>query len=134
LSVFVDTSALYVLLVRTEREHRAVAAEFRALAERGRELVTSSYVLVETCALLQARFGLDAVRALQEGIVPLLRIRWIDEATHGRALDRLLRTDRRGVSLVDCASFVLMDAAGIREALAIDADFTREGYSVLPAS
>lgn len=132
MSVFVDTSALYALLVATEEGHMQVAASFRHLAESDRRLTTTNYVVVETSALLQHRFGLDAVRDLNERVVPLLEVRWIDEPTHRRAVERLFRTDRRQLSLVDCCSFVVMDAQGINEALALDPDFEGAGYRLFP--
>jgi predicted nucleic acid-binding protein len=132
-SVFVDTSALYALLVSTEDGHRETAAAFDRLVKVGRGLVTTNYVLLESAALLQRRFGLEAVRDLEDRLVPLLAVRWIDETRHRRAMDRLKRTNRRDVSLVDCASFVVMDAEGIAEALALDPDFAAQGYRVLPA-
>jgi predicted nucleic acid-binding protein len=133
MSVFVDTSALYVLLVNTEEGHKEVSEVFRDLAESGRHLVTSNYVLLETTALLQHRFGLAAVRDLEDSVTPLLDIFWVTEAQHRRALQRLLRTDRRGLSLVDCSSFHLMEVEGIKEALSLDSDFSREGFTLLPA-
>lgn len=132
MSVFVDTSALYTLLVSTEEAHAEIVDTFRALAQSDRSLVTTNYILLETSALLQHRFGLDAVRDLEERVVPLLVVRWIDETTHRRSLQRLLRTDRRGVSLVDCSSFVVMDAEGIKDTIALDSNFAREGYRLLP--
>jgi len=132
MSVFVDTSALYALLVRTEEGHAEVSSAFGSLLDLGRRLLTSNYVLVETAALLQRRFGLAAVRDLDDRIVPLLTLRWIGEALHRHSWERLLRTDRRGLSLVDCSSFVIMDAEGIEEALVLDRDFKAEGYKVIP--
>lgn len=133
MSVFVDTSALYALLVRTEEDHSRVSGAFRELLEGGRVLATTNYVLVESAALLQHRFGLPAVRDLDGRIVPLLRVHWIGEDFHRQAMERLSRTDRRALSLVDCVSFVVMDVEGIRDALALDADFEREGYRLIPA-
>ena len=133
MSVFVDTSALYTLLVKTEDEHEQVAEIFRDLAESGRRLVTSNYVLLETTALLQNRFGLSAVRDLQKSVVPLIEVLWMTETQHHRALGRLFRTDRPSPSLVDCSSFHLMELEGIREALALDSDFSLEGFETLPA-
>lgn len=132
MSVFADTSALYALLVRTEVGHPEVATAFGALLESGRVLVTSNYVLVETTALLQRRIGLAAVRDLHERIVPVVSVRWVSEELHRRAVARLVRTDRRGLSLVDCASFEMMESQGITEALALDADFAHAGFRVLP--
>lgn len=132
MSTFVDTSAFYAMLVETEDGHAAVAGAFRKLAESGNRLVTSNYVLVETAALLQHRFGLAAVHDFQQRIVPLLDVVWLTERLHRRAVERLFRTDRRGLSLVDSSSFVVMDAEGITQALALDRDFVDQGYQVLP--
>ena len=132
MSVFVDTSAFYALLVQTDADHEAVATEFRGLVERGRRLATSNYVVVETTAILQNRLGLAPVRDLEEYILPLLNLLWVDRPVHRAAVERLLRTDRRELSLVDCTSFELMDAGGIRQAFALDEDFEKEGYLLLP--
>jgi predicted nucleic acid-binding protein len=132
-SVFVDTSGLYALLVRSEAQHSRVAKAFSRLLQDGRVLVTTNYVLVETSALLQNRFGLPAVRDLERRIAPLLRIRWIDEGRHRRGSERLFALDQRQVSLVDCISFAVMEAEGIQEVLALDRDFEKQGFRVLPS-
>jgi len=132
LSVFIDTSALYALLVGTEGDHEAAVATFERLVKAKRPLLASNYVLLETAAVLQHRFGLSAVRDLEEHLVPLLRVAWVSGESHQRALERLLRTNRRELSLVDCSSFEIMDAEGIRDAFAFDSDFAAEGYRVVP--
>ena len=48
------------------------------------------------------------MRDLHDRLVPLLKVVWITEEMHRRGLERLLRIDKRGVSLVDCVSFVTM--------------------------
>ena len=133
MSVFVDTSALYALLVSTEARHTDVTDVFRGLAESDRRLVTTNYIILETTALVQNRFGLDAVRDLETRVVPLLDVLWVDKAIHHRALQRLFSADRRQLSLVDCSSFVVMDNEGISEAISLDSDFEREGYRLLPS-
>lgn len=132
MTVFADTSALYALLVRNEAGHAEVAAEFATILERRRPLVTTNYVLLETAALLQSRIGLAAVRDLDQRIVPLCVVRWVTESLHRRAMDRLVRADRRGLSLVDCMSFEVMEQEGITDALALDADFADAGFRLLP--
>lgn len=132
MTVFADTSALYALLVRNEVGHAEVAAEFATILERRRPLVTTNYVLLETAALLQSRIGLAAVRDLDQRIVPLCVVRWVTESLHRRAMDRLVRADRRGLSLVDCMSFEVMEQEGITDALALDADFADAGFRLLP--
>lgn len=83
-------------------------------------------------ALLQRRLGLDAVRDLDDTIVPLLGVRWMTERLHRRAMMRLRRMDRRGVSLVDCSSFELMDSEGIHDVFALDENFAAAGFRLLP--
>ncbi|NIN72426.1 MAG: hypothetical protein GTO46_11025 [Gemmatimonadetes bacterium] len=83
--------------------------------------------------LLQSRFGLTAVRDFGERVVPLLTVHWVDEGLHRRALERLFSTDRRRLSVVDCVSFVLMEAEGLEEALALDEDFEDQGFRVVPS-
>ena len=132
MTVFADTSALYALLVRTEEGHAAVATAFSRLLQSRRSIVTSNYVVLETATLLQRRIGLSAVRDFDERIVPLLAVRWITEPLHRRALDRLVRADRRGISLVDCTSFEVMEGESISEAFVLDRDFADAGFRLLP--
>ena len=132
MSVFVDTSAFYALLVKDEEGHGPVAETFQKLMREGGSLVTSNYILVETHAVLQHRFGLDAVRDFQRSLVPLVTVRWIEPDQHRQALERLLKRDHRKLSLVDCTSFIMMDREGIRTALALDPDFAENGYEVIP--
>jgi predicted nucleic acid-binding protein len=133
MTVFADTSAFYALLVRSEEGHAAVADTFTRMLERGRPLVTTNYVVLETAALLQQRIGLSAVHDFDDRIVPLCTIRWVTEPLHRRGMARLRRTDRRGLSLVDCISFEVMDQDAIGEAFALDADFGDAGFRVIPA-
>ena len=132
MSLLVDTSGLYALLVSTERDHAAVKNAFRAAAEKGRRLLTTNYVVVETCALLQNRIGIAPVRDLEEKILPLLDIHFVDGALHAAAMQRLIRTDKRRVSLVDVVSFEVMEAEGVRDVLGLDSDFESEGFRLMP--
>ncbi|MGH7322705.1 MAG: type II toxin-antitoxin system VapC family toxin [Candidatus Rokuibacteriota bacterium] len=127
-----DTSGLYALLVKTEERHADVVREFRGLLEGGRTLWTTSYVIVEMVALLQHRIGLPPVRDFAEHIVPLLSVEWVSEVLHRRAVERLLRADRRRLSLVDCVSLEFMQSRGLRDVLALDPHFAEAGCRLLP--
>jgi predicted nucleic acid-binding protein len=131
-SLFIDTSGFYALLVASESEHEAVSDAFRRAVSRGRRLTTTNYVLVETSALLQHRLGLNPVRDLESRIAPILSVIWVTQDLHTRALARLFRTDRRRVSLVDVVSFLTMEEEGLDEALSLDSDFADEGFKLLP--
>lgn len=128
--VFVDTSALLALLVGSDQAHEKAREGFGRLRAERASLVTSSYVLVETYTLLQSRIGMEAVRVFREVFAPLLEVLWVDEATHERALDRLLLRDVRKLSLVDATSFELMRANRLDRAFAFDAHFQEEGYTL----
>lgn len=132
MTVFVDTSALYAVLDRDDDNHRAAAKTFPDLLDR-ESLLTHSYALVETVALVQRRLGVEAVRALEDDILPALDVWWVDESLHRAATAALLASGARDVSLVDWASFELMRRLGVREAFAFDDDFQEQGFSLLPA-
>jgi predicted nucleic acid-binding protein len=126
MKIFADTSALYALIQAADKAHESAAETWARI--KGSPLVTSSYVLVETCALLQARIGIQAVRDFHDDMLPILDVVWIDRELHDLAKDRLLDENLRDLSLVDCSSFVVMDRLGISTAFAFDAHFTKRGF------
>ena len=133
MSIFVDTSALIAFLDANQPRHAEVIDTWdRAIADE-KALFTSNYVLVESFALVQRRLGLEALRALADVLVPMLRVLWIDEELHAAAVASLFTAGRRKLSLVDCTSFELMRRHGLAEALALDDDFARQGFRRLPA-
>ena len=133
MSIFVDTSALIAFLDADQPRYAEVIDTWdRAIAD-GKALFTSNYVLVESFALVQRRLGLEALRALADVLVPMLRVLWVDEELHAAAVASLFTAGRRKLSLVDCTSFELMRRRGLAEALALDDDFARQGFRRLPA-
>jgi len=132
-SVFADTSALYALMVRTEEGHNRAVKSFQRLIEDGRALSTTNYVTLEIAALLQHRIGLAPVHDLNERIIPLLTVHWVAADLHSRGMKRLVRENRRHLSLVDCVSFELMEAEGLRDAFAFDSHFAEAGFRLIPA-
>jgi predicted nucleic acid-binding protein len=131
LATFVDTSALYPLIVADDPDHAAVREAFAGLQVEREQLLTHSYVLAESIALLQRRVGLVAVRRLAD-LLPLLSVHWIDRDMHERAFEGVLASDRRAVSFVDRVSFLLMRDLGMSRAFALDADFAEQGFEVIP--
>ena len=129
--VFVDTSALFALLAANDIMHRKASRNFAHCAEQEAQLVTSSYVLVETLALLQSRIGLQAVSGFQLKFLPLLDVIWADGEWHNRAVQRLLSQGRRNLSLVDCLSFEIMESLDIKRAFSFDKHFREHGFEVI---
>ena len=129
--VYVDTSALLALMLREDRRHSEARHALEDLSRQEAPLVTSSYVLVETYALLQRRVGLDAVSTLREAIAPLLDVIWVGPSLHEVGLEQLARAGRRKLSLVDCVSFEIMHREGLRVAFAYDQHFRSEGFDLI---
>ncbi len=132
--VLVDTSALLAFLNIEDENHARAVADWSRLLD-GLELdelsgVTHYGVVLEASALVQRRFGMEATRELHDGLLATLRLEWVDEALHTRAVTAMLAAGHRRVSLVDWTSFELMKAKGIRYALAFDSDFEQRGFGL----
>ena len=129
--VFVDTSALLALLNPDDSNHRRARVAFDRLAAMSAALTTTSYVLVETYALVGRRLGAEAVRAFRDSFAPLLEVIWVDESLHEAGLD-LLTTRKSGrLSLVDTVSFVVIRERALDRVFAYDDDFRRERFDLL---
>ncbi|GAB6062358.1 type II toxin-antitoxin system VapC family toxin [Deferrisoma palaeochoriense] len=129
--VFLDTSAILGLLNPADRVHETAKRIFFRLAADEVPLFTTSYVLVETFALLGRRFGLDAARSFQHKFVPLLRVVWVDETLHALAVEEWLRRSVRQLSLVDVVSFLVIQEEDLPAAFAFDRHFEEEGFTLL---
>lgn len=128
----VDSSALYAFLDAGDRNHAAARDALTELLEAGDRLITHNYVVVESSALVQRRLGAEAVRSLFDDLLPVMEVRWIDEATHRLATAAMLGSLSRAVSLVDWTSFVVMREMMIERAFAFDADFVSQGLHTIP--
>ena len=126
--IFIDTSALYSLLDRSDTNHATASAQWRRLLAEDAVLVTSNYVLIETAALVQGRLGMAAVRDFHEGLAPLLKIHWIDSSIHTQGVGAVLAANRRQLSLVDCISFAICRQMKINRVFAFDQHFVEQGF------
>ena len=132
MAVFADTSGIFAHLDADDAHHHAAEKGWAELASRREVIVTSNYVLLETVALAARRLGLDAVHQFQTLFVPILRVRWVDEAFHDRAMAAMLTSGQRDLSLVDCVSFEIMRDMGLDTVFTFDAQFARRGFRCFP--
>lgn len=130
--VFLDTSAFYAVLDGDDANHKQAQAEWANLIGTENTLVTTNYIVEETFALAQNRLGLEAARAFQEDVLPLINLEWVTADIHRAGVAVVLAASRRGLSLVDCVSFEIMRASGIKVAFAFDRHFADQGFSVIP--
>lgn len=132
MTVFADTSALYALLDRDDEGHRRAARGWERLLSADERLVSTNYIVVECAALLQHRFGMEAVRVFFEDILPVVHLEWVDRDTHDAAEGAWRTAARRSLSFVDCVSFEVMRRLGARKAFTLDTHFRQHGFSCLP--
>ena len=133
MSIFIDTSGFIAVLDMDDASHTRAAKTWVDILTSEETLVTTNYVLVETCALVQNRLGMTAIKMFQEDIVPVLRIEWIDKAVHHAAMRILLAAVSKKLSFVDCVSFETMRLLGVTTAFTLDKHFKEQGFIYLPA-
>jgi len=132
MTTFVDTSAFLAVLDADDENHLKAKKRWEELISKESILVCSNYILVETLALIQHRLGMEAVRAFQEDVVPLLTLEWVNEPVHQVGIMGMLASGRKRLSLVDCVSFDIMRRLGIRTVFAFDRHFKEQGFECIP--
>ncbi len=125
--IFLDTSAIYAVADNADPNHASALEKFNQALSTGEPIGLHNYILVESAALLQARLGLRvALQFLKEANA--FQIEWVDRNLHKKALQELEKIGKRGVSFVDCLSFLVMRQKGIKRVLAFDPDFADQGF------
>lgn len=129
--IFIDTSAIFALASARDIEHQAARRRFGTLLRTRRRLLTHSYVLSESMALLHHRLGREAALAFASE-AQAFEVEWVDESLHDSSV-AALRTAPRTLSLVDQVSFLVMRRRGIDEAFAFDRHFAAAGFRLYDA-
>jgi predicted nucleic acid-binding protein len=130
--VYVDTSAFYSTLVHADTDHAAAREAFERLVDERARLVASNYVVLETLALLQRRWGIEAVQDWERWMEPVVEIAWVEAETHGRAMVALLASGDRRISLTDWSSFEIIRQERIERVFAFDRHFRNRGFDLIP--
>ena len=130
MSTFVDTSALFAFLDRSDARHRD-AVEWLSQTSSDENLVTHSFVMVETSALVQRRLGTPALRTFHADVSARLEVETVATSLYEAGVIALLAAASH-VSLVDHVSFEQMRRRGLRRAFAFDVDFATAGFETVP--
>jgi uncharacterized protein len=130
--IFIDTSALCALMDADDRNHERARDAWAQWLDQPIQFLTSSYVLLESLALIQHRLGIQAARQFDEELLPVLRVHWIDAELHAIALKMVLAIGQRDLSLVDCTSIELMRRLGYRTIFTFDRHYPELGLIQLP--
>lgn len=130
--LFADTSGWGHLADPTQAHHTLAATLYRAARQQRRKVVTTNYVLAELVSLLISPLHLPfSTRvALLESLKasPHVEIVHVDPTLDAAAWTLLKSRPDKDWSLVDCASFVVMQQRGLREALTTDHHFEQAGF------
>lgn len=124
---FLDTGFLFALISKRDAHHARVVEVFREL--RGLRLadhvLTTNHVVAEAVTLTR-KIGHEEAARLGDQLYgeKLARIHWASPEDERAAFEYFKRHHDQAYSFVDCLSFVVMENLGIREALAVDSDFT----------
>ena len=129
--IYVDTSAFYALLDRSDRHHKEASALWPTLLDDHITLITSNYVVSETVGLLQNRIGFQAAKLWYRDILGVLDVWWVDAEAHERAYELWLNLGHRRLSFIDSISFVTMHYHHIEKAFCFKPRFVDHGFELL---
>lgn len=130
--IFVDTSALFALINSNDEFHQQANDQWKLLLKKKDSLFSNNYVILESISLIQRRYGMEWIHALQTEVLSLIEIAWVDEIQHQAAVNTFLKSNRRQLSLVDCSSFETMRRLGIETVFTFDEHFHEQGFNVIP--
>ena len=122
--IFVDTSAWYALLDKTDSFHLEAVKLFKSLTH---PVVTTNFVADEIITLSKNRLGHDIAidvgqKLWNEDVSTLIRVTSTDEV---KAWEIFVKYQDKGFSFTDCTSFAVMERLGIKEVLAFDDHFSQ---------
>ncbi len=127
-----DTSGLYAISCETDEKHHLGERLLKQLiSDRENEFFTTNYVLLECLSLIQRRIGINIAETFGEYVNENLTLLWINEERHQSAWRLWKKRKKADLSLVDCASFLVMKEFGIENAFAFDEHFAEEGFVLL---
>jgi uncharacterized protein len=130
--LFVDTSGWAAILDKSQPQHALAVTFYRLARLQNRLLVTTNYILTELVALFDSPLHIprDTVIEYVEGlrVAPSIEVVHIDPTLDAQAWQLLKSRPDKRWSLVDCASFVVMQQRRLTEALTTDRHFEQAGF------
>lgn len=125
---FVDSSGFLAFMLPRDVNHRRAVDVWDKINTAAGQLITTNYVVVETAALLHARFGAQAMRGFLQNVLPMVMVQWVDLQLHLHGVSAVEMSGRNGPNIVDCVSFAAMRKLDIEHALTFDHHFDEQGF------
>lgn len=130
--IFADTSGWGHLVDRSQAQHVRAANIYRQARQQGRKFITTNYILTELVALLNSplRLSHSTIVAFITGLKtsPHVEIIYVDSVLDEQAWQLFTQRQDKTWSLVDCASFVVMQQRGLLEAFTTDEHFEQASF------
>lgn len=130
MTLFVDTGPLIARYLKQDGKHAESLRIWSVLGKRRDvRLVTTGYVLAETCTLLARRAGNAFAAERSRNICSSsVVVRYPGAKESAMALSLLHKFQDQGLSFADAVSFVVMEQEGIRDAVSFDSHFEMAGF------
>ncbi len=133
-SLLIDTGAYFALFDLDDANHAQAVAIRDGIVSQGLRIVTTSFILAETHALLLNRLShRSATQFLKDMEQTITRLEWVTPADVEQARAIIYQYDDKRFSLTDATSFVIMERLNISYAFAFDGNFEQYGLTVLTA-
>ena len=130
--VIMDTSTFYALISSTDAFHTRAKSSYERLLDWEWELWTTSYILVETSALVHHRLGFEPLKTFMETVLSgIVRVLWVENTTHSEAWRRMVRRQGKELSLVDWTTMVVAERLKA-SVFTFDQGFRQEGALIFP--
>src|SRR5262249_36656691 len=133
--IFADTAGWGHLVDPTQAYHTRAATIYRRARHQGHVFITTNYILTEVAALLISPLQIprSKIIAFIAGLKtsPHVHIVHVDPTLDAQAWQLFTERPDKEWSLVDCASFVVMQQRGLREAFTTDHHFEQAGFVCL---
>jgi predicted nucleic acid-binding protein len=131
--VWIDTSFLYALFVRSDQYHEKANLIWKTFLQKRITGVTSNLVVSELGTLLVYTFD-HAIALRMVGLVldsAIIKRIYVDSTVESAALAWWKKYADQSFSFPDCVSFELMKRTGIEQALSFDRDFEIAGFQLV---
>lgn len=134
-SVFVDTSGWYALIDRRDSAHHSTVDAVQQLIREGARLLSTDYVIDESCTLVKARAGAGAALRLLDLLegTAALDLEWVGVERFDRAKALFRKYRDQSFSFTDCTSFAVMRERRISDAITTDDHFRIMGFNLVLA-
>lgn len=134
--VWVDTSFLYALFVKADKNNRQSKTMWEAIISKRIMCITSNLVTTELGTLFVYRFGheiaLQRMRLVHDSL--LIKKVYSNSEIESRAMVWWKQYSDQKFSVTDCVSFEFMKLFGVNDILTFDIDFAIAGFRIVKNS